>query len=125
MSTAFGNATVKCANDEWLRFAPTDGQTCAAYLETFMATAGGYLRDVSAMKTCEFCPIKDTNVFLARFKMDYNNRWVSRWCLLTPSLDELTETLPDLSLSATSAYCAPTSASTPSRPSSFTGLREW
>ncbi|KAK1754275.1 ABC-2 type transporter-domain-containing protein [Echria macrotheca] len=75
LSTAVANTEVVCAANEYLRFKPTNGSTCEQYLGPYMQAAGGYLLDPQSTGTCEYCPMSDTNVFLANAKADYADRW--------------------------------------------------
>ncbi|KAL2265953.1 hypothetical protein VTJ83DRAFT_5305 [Remersonia thermophila] len=75
LSTAVANTKVTCAPNELMKFAPPEGLTCGEYLGPYMQMAGGYLADSNNSSMCEFCPISDTNVFLAGVHADYNDRW--------------------------------------------------
>lgn len=77
LGTALANAPVECASGEILTFAPPNGSTCAGYMADFMDNAGGYLAGSSGDSTeeCQFCPMKDTNAFLATINVDFANRW--------------------------------------------------
>nr|ACN71232.1 ABC transporter ABCl1 [Colletotrichum lindemuthianum] len=75
LSTAVANTEVVCAANEYLHFNPPSGETCQQYLEAYINATGGYLLDGQATTDCQFCTIKDTNVFLAAVKADYNDRW--------------------------------------------------
>lgn len=44
------DVVVECAEEEYGRFTPPAGQTCGAYMESFLATGTGYIQDpVSAL----------------------------------------------------------------------------
>ena len=75
LGVAVANTEVECAQIEYLRFSPPDGQTCQEYITPYQSQAGGYLRDPAATTECEFCAIEDTNVFLSSFGISYSNRW--------------------------------------------------
>lgn len=40
-----------------------------------ISTAGGYLLDSTAMSNCQYCKVKETNVYLAGIQADYSTRW--------------------------------------------------
>ncbi|KAL5049175.1 hypothetical protein BDW71DRAFT_217786 [Aspergillus fruticulosus] len=46
---------VKCLNSEYTTFHAPDGQTCGEYMADFLSSNAGYLRNVNATSTCEFC----------------------------------------------------------------------
>lgn len=75
LSTALANTQVVCADIEYLHFDPPSGKTCYEYLETYMATAGGYLIDNNATTDCSFCTVKYTNTFLKSVNSEYSQRW--------------------------------------------------
>ncbi|KAJ9143354.1 ABC transporter CDR4 [Pleurostoma richardsiae] len=75
LSTGLANVDVKCASNEWTAISPPEGQTCGDYMADYMARAGGYLREPEATVDCQYCKVKDTNVFLKGIGSDYNDRW--------------------------------------------------
>jgi len=75
LSVGIANAQVVCSPNELLRFEPPSGSTCAAYMQTWIATAGGYLDNPEATTNCGFCAISSTNTFLAAVSSDYSHRW--------------------------------------------------
>lgn len=83
LSTAVANTDVVCAANELLPLQPPNGQTCRQYLALYMdglpdqgiRGAGGYLVDENATANCQFCPLKDTNVFLEGVESYYSERW--------------------------------------------------
>jgi ATP-binding cassette subfamily G (WHITE) protein 2 (PDR) len=79
MSVGLGNAAVVCADIEYLHFDPPTGQTCQAYMQNYLDTLGGYLAPGTANSTtqCSFCPIADTNAFLAGVNSFYDQRWIN------------------------------------------------
>jgi hypothetical protein len=76
LSAALEDAAVVCRGPELLVFAPITGQTCAAYMESYIAAAGGYLVDGSSTTECHYCTVVNTNVFLNSFSYDFANQWV-------------------------------------------------
>ncbi|TGO54860.1 hypothetical protein BCON_0101g00320 [Botryotinia convoluta] len=81
MSTGLANTEVVCDAIEYLHFNPPSSQTCGEYLNPYISVAGGYLNNPEAMTNCEFCSIKDTNVFLAAVNSHYSDVW-RNWGLL-------------------------------------------
>jgi ATP-binding cassette subfamily G (WHITE) protein 2 (PDR) len=76
LATGLANTFVECADNEFVRFDPPSGQTCAEYMFE-QVSATGYLTSASenATSDCTYCPVKDTNVFLANVSADYGERW--------------------------------------------------
>ncbi|CAI4212456.1 unnamed protein product, partial [Parascedosporium putredinis] len=48
---------------------------CGEYLQNYTAIAGGYVLNEDATSDCNFCQIRDTNVFLSSISSNYDNRW--------------------------------------------------
>jgi len=75
LSTGLANVDVTCASNEFITLNPPDGQACGEYMSDYMSRAGGYLMNPSATSDCNYCKIKDTNVFLASINSEYDTRW--------------------------------------------------
>lgn len=69
------NVPVVCSDDEFARFAPPPGQSCAAYVQPYIAQAGGYVQD-GADGFCEFCQYATGDEFAAGFNVYYKNIWM-------------------------------------------------
>ena len=74
LTTGLAGAPATCSSPELLRLVPPAGQTCGAYLSTYISSAGGYLSDPAALTTFEYCPVDSTNQFLGAIGLDYGNR---------------------------------------------------
>lgn len=116
LSTAVANTEVVCANNEYLRFVPAANATCQEYMSTYIQAAGGYLRDPLATAECQFCPIADTNVFLAGAKANYADRWRDFGYVSLPLLHS-----PGINANLSSESSGSTSSSTSPLLSSCTG----
>jgi ATP-binding cassette subfamily G (WHITE) protein 2 (SNQ2) len=55
---AMRNIPVECADDEYARFPPPNGQTCEAYMAPYVAQAPGYLLDPSSTTECAYCQVR-------------------------------------------------------------------
>ncbi|KAI1074638.1 ATP-binding cassette transporter [Whalleya microplaca] len=75
LSTGLANVEVTCANNEFTTFSPPEGQTCGDYMADYISRVGGYLLDSNEMNDCNYCTIKDTNVYLAAIHSGYDIRW--------------------------------------------------
>jgi len=76
LTDAVGATELVCAPNEYLNFDPPSGSTCTQYLKEYLAAAGtGYFLDPNATTACQFCPISDTNIFLAQLSLYYDNAW--------------------------------------------------
>ena len=75
ISTGVANQEVHCADNEYLTFSPPSGQTCGAYMQPYIAQAGGYLQDSDALQNCKFCTYDSTNIFLAGISANYKDAW--------------------------------------------------
>ncbi|KAH6889280.1 ABC drug exporter AbcA [Thelonectria olida] len=75
LSTGLANVGVTCASNEFTNFSPLDGKTCGEYMEAYISKAGGYLLDSNSTTDCQYCRIKETNIYLEAVSSDYNVRW--------------------------------------------------
>ncbi|RMZ88596.1 hypothetical protein DV736_g4173, partial [Chaetothyriales sp. CBS 134916] len=77
LSTAVADSSVVCAANEYLRFPPPSGQTCAQYMEPYINAFSGYLQAATEQSTtnCSFCQLKSTNTFLAAVAVNPDHKW--------------------------------------------------
>ncbi|MCJ1437052.1 hypothetical protein MMC27_006437 [Xylographa pallens] len=75
LATAIANTDIVCSSIEYLNFQPPAGQTCQAYMTSYIDAAGGYLQNPSATANCSFCAASSTNTFLAQVNSYYDLRW--------------------------------------------------
>jgi ATP-binding cassette subfamily G (WHITE) protein 2 (PDR) len=75
LSTGLGNNEVRCAALELATFNPPSGQTCGEYMAAFVQMTGGAIYNPAATESCQFCPMSDTNMFLASVYSFYDQRW--------------------------------------------------
>ncbi|KAI9874352.1 MAG: hypothetical protein M1830_009844 [Pleopsidium flavum] len=75
MSTGLANAEVVCSSIELLTFNSPSGQTCGDYLTEYISSAGGRVLNPDTMGQCQFCPLVETNTFLATIGVKFDNRW--------------------------------------------------
>ncbi|UPK90458.1 hypothetical protein LCI18_001393 [Fusarium solani-melongenae] len=79
MGTTLANAPVECATNEIITLEPTGNgsTTCAEFLKEYITARGGYLIGDSGMSTqeCNYCPLADTNAFLAGVNVNFDHRW--------------------------------------------------
>lgn len=75
LSTGLANVDVSCAANEFTIIDPPSGQTCYEYLMDHINDAGGYLLNNNATVDCQYCKIKETNVFLSEIQSEYSTRW--------------------------------------------------
>ncbi|CAN6641338.1 pleiotropic ABC efflux transporter of multiple drugs [Trichomonascus vanleenenianus] len=71
--TGVAHAPVVCSEKELLNFNPLEGTTCGEYLKDYISMAGGKLVDGNATEACQFCPVDNTDQFLAQ--LDINPNW--------------------------------------------------
>lgn len=81
LSVGLADVSVTCSPNEFLRFEPVTGSSCGSYMASYLQQVGGYLSNPSSRSSCLYCPIKDSNEFLAGKGMSYGNRW-RNFCIL-------------------------------------------
>ena len=74
--TALGNQLITCTSAELVTIEPPSGMNCSAYMDRYIALAGGYLADPSATSACAFCPFRTTDAYMQfNFNMSYGHHW--------------------------------------------------
>lgn len=75
MSTCIHGSKVVCSSNEELQVAPPTNMSCLEFLGPYASTSGGHVLNPAAVDTCRYCPISNTDQFLATFDIDYADRW--------------------------------------------------
>lgn len=75
LSTGLANVDVTCASNEFTTFIPPSDQTCGEYMAEYITVAGGYLLSPDSTSDCQYCKMKETNVYLESVSSDYGVRW--------------------------------------------------
>lgn len=77
LSAAVANTSVQCARNEFLRFTPAPGLTCAQYMGPFICLLGGQLEPGTGESTvqCSYCVLENTNALLARVSCNPAHMW--------------------------------------------------
>ena len=67
---------IVCSEDDFKSIRLPPGISCGTYMDPYMAEAGGYLEDPSAMGTCKYCQYKTGDEYLAvQYQWDISQRW--------------------------------------------------
>ena len=76
LGQAIGRETITCADVELVQVNPPAGQTCAGFLDPFIAAAGGYITNPDATSACNYCSFRSTDEFLSSsFNIEWGHRW--------------------------------------------------
>jgi ATP-binding cassette subfamily G (WHITE) protein 2 (PDR) len=75
LATTLGQAPAYCDASEYQTFFAPQGQSCAAYMQDYIAMAGGFLQDTNATSECRYCQMDSTNQFLQRVHASWDTRW--------------------------------------------------
>ncbi|KAI0806443.1 putative ABC multidrug transporter [Xylaria sp. FL0064] len=72
-----GNTRVTCSPAETVHIdnLPLGYDTCGEYLEGYARSHNGYTINPTATIDCQYCPISDTNIFLASFGLGTTQPW--------------------------------------------------
>ncbi|KAL2818002.1 ABC-2 type transporter-domain-containing protein [Aspergillus granulosus] len=81
LSVGLANTNVTCAQNEYLHFDPVNGTTCGEYMDPYRLAYGGYVENETATANCNFCPMGDTNIYLATVSANYDDVW-RNWGIL-------------------------------------------
>ena len=77
LSTGVARNAVSCSQLEILRFRPPQSAnvSCGEYMGPYQQMAGGTILNPSSTDACEFCPLAETDSFLASVNIFYSERW--------------------------------------------------
>ena len=75
LSTGLANVKIACADNEWTTIPLPDGETCGSYMSDYISRAGGYVMEPDAQFNCNYCKIKESNVYLSSISSEYKDRW--------------------------------------------------
>ncbi|KAK1972213.1 multidrug resistance protein CDR1 [Colletotrichum sublineola] len=75
LSTGLANSKVTCSSEDYIHFSPPDNTTCGSYMSGYIKAMGGYLENPTSRADCSFCPVDNTNAFLASISSNFDNRW--------------------------------------------------
>jgi ABC-type multidrug transport system permease subunit len=77
LSTGVAQIAVSCSDLEVLHFLPPQSAnlTCGEYMAPYQQLAGGTVLNPNSTQACEFCPLAQTDAFLASVDIFYSDRW--------------------------------------------------
>ncbi|KAG1807446.1 ABC-2 type transporter-domain-containing protein [Suillus subaureus] len=76
LGQAIGGQLINCASDELVPINPPSGLSCAAYMDPFISSAGGYLTNPDATTECLYCPYRTTDQFMfSSFNILDSHHW--------------------------------------------------
>ena len=74
--TAVGHQDINCSSTELVSLDPPSGQICGAYLQNYIASAGGYVTNPDDTSSCMYCSSRTTDQFLGlSFNIFYSHHW--------------------------------------------------
>ena len=73
--TELHGAPVKCSSHEYNAFPIPDGETCGGYAAKFMEMAPGYIRDLNATGSCDYCAFSVGDEFFGPLGLNFGDRW--------------------------------------------------
>ncbi|ERF75245.1 hypothetical protein EPUS_00037 [Endocarpon pusillum Z07020] len=75
-STGLAGKAIDCADNELAQFNPPANQTCGQYLADYIsAGAIGQLQNPEASSDCRYCPLSNSDQYLAAVNISYDTRW--------------------------------------------------
>ncbi|KAF8557467.1 pleiotropic drug resistance ABC transporter [Imleria badia] len=76
LGEALGHQLITCTSTELVTIEPPAGTNCSAYMDPYIAFAGGYLADPNATAACAFCPFRTTDAYMQfNFNVSYGHHW--------------------------------------------------
>ncbi|KAG4432132.1 hypothetical protein IFR05_012387 [Cadophora sp. M221] len=74
-ATLLHSREVECSSSEMSVFSSPVGQTCGEYLNSYLENAPGYLLNPNSTEACQYCSIRNGDIYLAGPKIYWNERW--------------------------------------------------
>lgn len=75
LATGVANAPVVCSDTELVRISPPSGISCLQYLGPYANATGGRINDPSSTTMCSYCPVTESNTYLASIDIYYSDVW--------------------------------------------------
>ncbi|EQK98157.1 ABC transporter ABCl1 [Ophiocordyceps sinensis CO18] len=75
LSTGVANTVIECADNELVKLEPSGNQTCGDFLSPYDEIYGGRIVNPGAGAGCLYCPVANTNTYLAGVNSYYSDRW--------------------------------------------------
>jgi ATP-binding cassette subfamily G (WHITE) protein 2 (PDR) len=76
LSNAVAHTEVHCSSDEFRVVTPANNLTCGEFFSPYIEAVGtGYVRDPLSTTECEFCPLSNTDDWLASVDVSYSQKW--------------------------------------------------
>ncbi|KAI8318552.1 hypothetical protein GQ54DRAFT_321724 [Martensiomyces pterosporus] len=66
---------VRCRANEFYRFQPPAGKTCGEYAGSWATKSIGYINNLNATSSCEYCSFKVGDEFYTALNWDFSHRW--------------------------------------------------
>ena len=70
LGTLLWDVTVQCKPDEFTSFNPPAGQTCGEYMADFLGSNAGYVENVNATASCQYCPYATGGEYAQGFNLN-------------------------------------------------------
>ncbi|KAL6703888.1 hypothetical protein ACN47E_009022 [Coniothyrium glycines] len=77
IGTMLADRPVSCSSTEVSIFDPPNGQSCGAYLQSFIDDAGGIVQNPDATSACQYCSYTNSDEYLANSWIYYSDRWMN------------------------------------------------
>ncbi|KAJ1642731.1 ATP-binding cassette transporter snq2 [Coemansia asiatica] len=72
---------IRCKQNEFFSFTAPAGQDCQEFAGNWVTSHVGYIRDMTATGTCEYCPYSVGDDYYQNLNWSFNHRW-RNWCIL-------------------------------------------
>ncbi|GKZ28499.1 hypothetical protein AbraIFM66950_008357 [Aspergillus brasiliensis] len=63
------DSPVHCGEKEWVNIALPANETCGSYMNTFVESAGGYIRDANSQTSCQYCQYAKGSEYALQFNL--------------------------------------------------------
>jgi len=74
-STQLHSREVDCSVSETSIFSPPAGRNCGEYLQSYLATAPGYLLNPEDTASCHYCAFRNADIYISGSGIYWSDRW--------------------------------------------------
>ncbi|GMM33517.1 hypothetical protein DASC09_008420 [Saccharomycopsis crataegensis] len=75
MSLSLHGIDVRCRESEYAIINPPSSKTCGQYLDPFINTRGGYVKNPNATGSCQYCAYSSGDQYLKTISISYSTLW--------------------------------------------------
>ncbi|KAJ1767965.1 ATP-binding cassette transporter snq2 [Coemansia sp. RSA 1813] len=72
---------IQCRSYDFFQFRPPSGQSCGQFAGSWLQSANGYIGDMGATGSCNYCPYRNGDEYYSKMNWSFTHRW-RNFCIL-------------------------------------------